>query len=760
MSIKNRLILLSILLVTVPLTLSLIFTVVNLSRESTRIEEEVNNQIGDPKVIFKDFFDTFSAELDKHINDYNEKLKASVEGQKATVEKAFEEVYLSTLEKEIQSVGNITDNFIKDRISTIENIVKIAATTKDVMNASNLKSLDVTTKRALLNNFVERGLFDYIALWTIDNQEPKLKLRPYMSINSGFLVEYAYSMAPGVSAVLYKEPEFIEPLYERIERILASPSVYAETFPHVGESELYLIAVQPVMHPQLGNTVTGFIIAAARLGNDFLDEIKRLTNADLTIYIGGKAYATTRTDENGERRVQVDEPLEEKYTFSVGNEEYMAIKEIFTIAGNNLGSLEIALKRESIESQFVIPEPEKFALPEIALPKIDVNVDLNLGRVVILNVIIGLVILGIALAISVPLINSVSREIVNSAGLIEKFSNGELITVDVKATGEFESVIRSLKRLSENLRNYASDMKASSTSLNDEVDRIIRTNDMLRNSVDNFTNFVNNYITSVDEIKVKIEALEATLNDSVSSNDRLANQLSKLLDDIELTQGEILKNVVLIEEMNESVNSNIEVFEKFSITVKRTIDKFSKIRDAITNIQNVASQTNLLALNAAIEAARAGEAGRGFAVVADEVMKLSVQINELSKNLVKDVDTYTGDLKELDDLYEKSGEKFQKLQTANDEFSSNYYSVIEKVQGIGTVSAQVNEQIQDNIRAFSEIEKLMSEVSNSVEVSSRKLSEFHEEFTNIIRLFDELSSSSEKLKDMAVRMQEIALWFK
>lgn len=760
MSIRNRLIILSIFLVTVPLILSLTFTIFNLSRESARIEEDVNRQIGDPKVIFKDFLDKFSAQLDKNINDYNEKLKASVEEQKATVEKAFEDVYISTLNSEIESVGNITDNFIKERISTIENIVKIAATTKDVVNAASLKNIDVTTKRALLDNFVQRGLFDYIALWTVDNQEPRLKLRPYTSVDSRFLVEYAYSLASGVSSALYKDLEFIDPLRERTAKILASPSIYAETFPYVGKSELYLVSIQPVVHPQLGNTITGFVIAAARLGNDFLDEVKRLTNADLTIYIGGKAYATTRTDENGERKVQMDEPQESQYTFNVGNEEYMAVKKVFNIAGNDLGSIEIALKRENVNSQFVIPEPEKFVMPEITLPKVDVSVDLNLGRVVMLNIIIGLVILGIALVISVPLINSISKEIVNSAALIEKFSNGELITVDVKATGEFESVIKSLKRLSENLRNYANDMKMSSTSLSNEVDQILKTNNMLRNSVGNFTEFVNDYISSVDEIKMKIQTLEATLSSSISNNDNLSNQLRGLLEDIEHTQSEILKNVVLIEEMNESVNSNIEVFEKFSTTVRRTIEKFSKIRDAITNIQNVASQTNLLALNAAIEAARAGDAGRGFAVVADEVMKLSVQINDLSKNLVKDVDTYTGDLKELDELYETSGEKFQKLQTASNEFSSNYYSVIEKVQGIGSVSAQVSGQIQENIRAFSEIEELMAEVSDAVEVSSKKLGEFNEEFNNITKLFDELSSSSDKLKDIAAKMQEIALWFK
>ncbi|HPC79105.1 MAG TPA: hypothetical protein PK258_02400, partial [Fervidobacterium sp.] len=76
------------------------------------------------------------------------------------------------------------------------------------------------------------------------------------------------------------------------------------------------------------------------------------------------------------------------------------------------------------------------------------------------------------------------------------------------------------------------------------------------------------------------------------------------------------------------------------------------------------------------------------------------------------------------------------------------------------VSAQVSGQIQENIRAFSEIEKLMAEVSDAVEVSSKKLGEFNEEFNNITKLFDELSSSSDKLKDIAAKMQEIALWFK
>lgn len=760
MSIRTRLLLLAILLVSVPLTISVLFTVVNLSRESARIENEVRKQLGDPKVIFKDFFDTFSKQLEEHINAYNEKLVTAVEKQKESVQKAFEAVYLGALEKEANSIKNVVENLIKEKVSTIENLSKVAASSKEVVNAASEKNLGLAEKRSLLNNYVERALFDYISLWTIESSEPKLKTRPFVNLGERYLVEYAYSLAPGVEATTYKDLEFANEIVDRVKKILSSPSVYSESFVFKGNKGIYFIALNPVMHPQLGNTVTGFVIATGRLADNFLDDIKRLTSAELTIYIDGKAYATTKVDENGERTLGVDEPSEDKYTFKVGTEEYLAIKSDLNVAGETLGKFEVAVRKETVSAQIEIPQPEKFQMPEIKMPEVKVSIDLNLARLVVINLIVGIAILAIALVVSVPMINSISKEIVRSSEIIEKFSNGELVSFNVKTFGEFERVINSLKRLSENLREYARDMKESSKELTSEIEQVTAIKETLENSVSRFSEFVERYITDVEDVKSKIMMLQQTVETSMESNENLSQQLSELLRDIEHAQAEILRNVALIEEMNESVNANVEVFEKFSTTVRRTIEKFASIKDSIAKIQNVASQTNLLALNAAIEAARAGEAGRGFAVVADEVMKLSVEINNLSKNLVREVDTYTNDLKELDRLYETSGEKFRRLQQAKEEFSSNYYTVIEKVQEIGTLSAQVGVQIQENNATFSQIESLMDDVSNSVISSSEQLRRFNKEFREITVVFEQLGESTEKLREIARKMENISQWFK
>ncbi len=762
MSLKQKLLIFVVALVTIPLLTSILFTVGTLSRQEQKIQSEIQKQIGDPKVLFKDFFDKFSSELDTYISAYNEKLVNSIKEQQSSVEEAFDKVYLSALNQEVRSISNIIENLIRDKVSLLESVASVNSASKEVINAAEKRDLDPASKRALLLNSVEKTGIEYAGLWVFVNSEPKLKIRPFVELgNSVYAVEYAYSQAPGVDTSIYKSPVFLPELAEKFKAIFSgNTNLFNGSFIKVSENSIYIVSFSAVTSGSSSTKANGLIVTATRITNETLDNLRKITNAELTIYNGNKAIATTRIDENGERTVGIEEPSGEEYEVTIGKEIYHAVKRQLSIMGFDIGNLEVAVKREEVAAQFKVPEPEKFVLPEIPAPDIKVSFNLDLRGIILLNVIAGIVILILAIISALPIMSGITKDIKTSAEVIKEIADGKMVEVSVKASGEFAEVIDSLKKLSTNLRDFAESMKSGSEELSREVIEISKITESFEELSREFHEFVNSYSENVDELNKNVELLRSNFSETLSANENLNSKLSELVKDIDSTQMEILKNVTLIEDMNEAISANTETFKQFNETVKNTVEKFASIKIAISKIQNVASQTNLLALNAAIEAARAGEAGRGFAVVADEVMKLSVEINNLSKNLVKDVDKYTEDLLQLNKLYEKSNEKFELLDNARKTFSENFYTVIEKVQTLGLIGSEISGVIKRNAEAITEAEEILETVYNSTQESTLKMKEFERKFESIEKIIKELMETTENLKEISQKMLEVTEWFK
>ncbi len=762
MTLRQKLILFVVALVTIPLVTSILFTVGLLSRQEHKIQSEIQKQIGDPKLLFKDFFEKFSAELDTYINAYNEKLVNSIKEQQSSVEQAFDKVYLSALNQESRSISNIVENLIRDKVSLLESIASVNSASKEVINAAEKRDLDPASKRALLLNSVEKTGIEYASLWIFDKSEPKLKIRPFVELgNSVYVIEYSYSQAPGVETAIYKTPIFLPEVTERFKAIISgNTNLFNGSFIKISEDGIYLVSFSAVIGGGSSTKANGVIVTATRITNEMLDNLRKITNAELTIYNNKKAIVTTRINENGDRVVGLEEPKDNDYEVNIGQERYYAIKNPLSIIGFDIGTLEVAVKREAVAAEFRIPEPERFVLPEIPAPDVKVSFNLDLKGIILLNIVVGIVILILAIISALPIVNGVTKDIRNSAEVIKEIADGKMIEVSVKASGEFSEVIDSLKQLSTNLRNFADSMKSGSEELSKEVVNISQTTEAFGELSKEFHEFVNSYSDSVDKLNNNVELLRTNFSETLNANENLKTKLSELIRDIDTTQMEILKNVTLIEDMNEAISANTETFRQFNESVKNTVDKFAAIKTAISKIQNVASQTNLLALNAAIEAARAGEAGRGFAVVADEVMKLSVEINNLSKNLVKDVDKYTEDLLQLNKLYERSNEKFELLDNARKTFSENFYTVIEKVQSLGFVGSEISGVISQNEDAIKEAERILETVYSSTQESTFKMKEFETKFESIERITKELMETTESLKEISQKMLEVTNWFK
>ncbi|WP_371371863.1 methyl-accepting chemotaxis protein [Sporomusa aerivorans] len=384
------------------------------------------------------------------------------------------------------------------------------------------------------------------------------------------------------------------------------------------------------------------------------------------------------------------------------------------------------------------------------------------------NVLIAMILSGIAIVISVMLSIFLTKHITTPVSLI----TGELTTM---ATGDFAGKIdhmltqrtdefgilakalidmkSNLKNLIFNVQSKAEQLSAASEQLTASSEQSAQSAVQVADSIIGVANGTEKQVNAVRKTLSVVEKSAADIN-GVAHNAQSAASISQQTATAAEEGGKLIKSAEnQMSSVKETVDCSAQVVSKLG-------ERSKQIGQIVDTISGIASQTNLLALNAAIEAARAGEQGRGFSVVAEEVRKLAEQsdaaaqqiailiseIQQETDQAVTAMNNGTEEVKSGSMVVAEAGEAFAKIIHMVEEMTS-------QVREISGAASGISDASQDIVSAVRGIE----EVTQHTAAETQTVSAATEEQTASMQ---EIAATSRSLSQMAEELQIAVSTFK
>ena len=385
-----------------------------------------------------------------------------------------------------------------------------------------------------------------------------------------------------------------------------------------------------------GTLITGFDMES----DEWLDNVKKLTDCDLTIFNGNIRYSTTVSDKSSGQRITgtaMQSDIESKVIGSrsaysgqaeiAGKPYYVSYEPMFDSTGSVVGAYFAGSYASEANGEFALVITVSiiialaatvitglimmlFTRKKVIIPIKQVTIladEMERGQLSTTAVDywfaddeVGLFARKLRYAKK-----GLSDCIADVSGILDGMADGDFtLTPKVKYPGDFSSIEKSVIKIESDLGNTLSRMNNSS-------DEVLTGSNQMAEGSQSLADGTTKQASAIEEISATIAQVSAQIS-STAQNAAKAGELSRRAEEKVNLQDTEIKNMV--NAMNE-INETSKQIEKI-----------------IKTIEDIAFQTNILALNAAVEAARAGEAGKGFAVVADEVRNLASKSAEAASS--------------------------------------------------------------------------------------------------------------------------------
>lgn len=330
--------------------------------------------------------------------------------------------------------------------------------------------------------------------------------------------------------------------------------------------------------------------------------------------------------------------------------------------------------------------------------------------------------------IGVIVVLSIRRPLAHLSGLIAGVEQGDLTRqVTNPKSDEIGLIGRAMNNLVNALRGVIGDIERQSGVVSDVVKTTQSlTTETQRNAQQQQEDIVQ-LSTSLDEMAGAIKNVAAT-------SEQTSQQMSEGKQEAEEIQRAITAAVQLIVELNQDMQSAVDV-------IKNLDDSVTSIETILETIQTIAEQTNLLALNAAIEAARAGEQGRGFAVVADEVRTLATRTQTSTEEIrqkIEGIQQQSGQAVQVISSSQASTENVaQQTQTAGERFGH----FMEEIQSLNEANLSIASTAEEQNATTQQMTALMHTIADMTEKNALVITEVAERIISLNQAASDLQKA-------------------
>jgi methyl-accepting chemotaxis protein WspA len=336
------------------------------------------------------------------------------------------------------------------------------------------------------------------------------------------------------------------------------------------------------------------------------------------------------------------------------------------------------------------------------------------------------------IGILVWLANSVTRRLAVAVRLADQVAAGDL-NADVVVSGNDETaeLLRSIRRMIENLNALIGQVKGSSIELLSAANDISGTARSQQEGVNHFSSSTNQIAAAVTEIA----ATSKELTRSMASVNRLATE----------TGTHAVSGRGSLDGMASTMDALQKATSSISSRLAAISTKANSINYIVKTMTKVADQTNLLSLNAAIEAEKAGEAGLGFGIVASEIRRLADQsalatldIEKIVKQMhdavsegVKEMERFIIQVEEgvvtIAGVNEVLGHIIKQVEHLTPQFEVISHSMQDQLQGtqhIQDAVRQLNDVARDTQDSLEQFDQAAAKLHNTVQALRQGVSRF------------------------------------